>query len=126
MGVGTKKGFSGDSKALHVNGMAHSIASAAVPNTKLLSSALKEEVVIGILKVGLDQIVVDILSGKLCLDLITSHRLELEHHHRARCILAKGLINPQLNLFPHLHLAINEVALNQLVRYALSCHIRAP
>src|SRR5262245_52208214 len=53
MAIRAHRGLAGDDKACHVEGMAHTVARTAVPQAKFLAGAAHKEVIIGMLKIGL-------------------------------------------------------------------------
>jgi len=59
--------------------------------------------VIGVFKIILDNIVVNILAGDLRMRLINAHSLQLEHHHCPRRILHQRLVDFEPNLLTHNH-----------------------
>ena len=60
---------------------------------KLQGGAGQEVVVIGVLVIGLQQVVVDILGGQLHLDPRQSEGHELQHRHRAGGVLQQGMVD---------------------------------
>jgi hypothetical protein len=65
MAVGADQRLAGFPEALHVDGVAHAVAGAAVPDTEALARAAQELVVVCVLVVLLQQIVIDVLRREL-------------------------------------------------------------
>jgi len=94
---------------------------------------LQVAVVIGIAKVALEHIVVDIADREICAYPRNAHGLELQVGHRARGILRQGLIDVQSDLLAWDHLLSDEVIsdnlLGQIVGHSISrfcCAFRSP
>ena len=109
-----------DPEALHVHRVAHAVARLAVPEAEALARAVQEEVVVGVAVVGLQQVVVDVLGRELGADVIQTHRLELEHDHRAGRVLRERLVDPDPDLLTGDRLALDQVAGDQLLRDVLA------
>ena len=103
-------------EALHVDRMADAVARTAVPQPEAPAGAAQEQMVVGILVVGLQEVVVDVLRRQLGLDPLDPHRLQFQHHQRAQHILQKGLIDLQCDFSTGPHVAVEKVGLDQLLR----------
>jgi hypothetical protein len=106
-----------------MDGMADTVSGAAVPDPKLLTGAAQKEVIIGILKIGLQQVVIDILGRKLRPDTRQLHGLELQHHQRSCGILRERLVDREADLRAHFHPALDEMAGDQFLRKVLAHHL---
>ena len=109
-----------DAEALHVHRVAHAVAGLAVPEPEALARAVQEEVVVRVAVVGLEQVVVDVLGRELGADVVETHRLELEHHHRPGRVLGERLVDAEADLGAGDHLALDQVTGDQLLRDVLS------
>ncbi len=70
--------------------------------------------VLGVLLVGLQQVVVDVLHAHLGAGAIEPERLQLLHHQRARRVLGQRLVDVESDFFARRHLAGFQVGLDQL------------
>ena len=61
--------------------------------------------ILGVLLVGLQQVVVDVLHADLGARPIQSERFQLLHHQRARRVLGQRLVDANRDLLPRRHLA---------------------
>src|SRR5262245_30318374 len=95
--------------------MADSIAGAPKPDHEPLTCGQKEEMIIGIFMVFLNEIVVNILAGQFRSRAVQSHRLQFEHHESPGRILCECLIDANADLLPRRHLAGEEVGLYKLL-----------
>jgi hypothetical protein len=109
-----------------VHRVADAVAGLGVPDAEAAAGAAQEQVVVGVAVVRLQQVVVDVLCRQLGLDSVELHRLELEHHHGARRVLGQRVVDPDRDLFARSHLAIDEVAADQLVRDVLAHVLPVP
>jgi hypothetical protein len=73
-------------------------------------------VIFGVLFVGLQQVVVDVLDAHLGAGAVESERFEFLHHQRAGCVLGQGLIDMDGDLFAGGHLTGLQVRVDQLLR----------
>src|SRR5258708_27862940 len=83
--------------------MADSIAGPAIPDPEPLTCTQKEEMIIGILMVFLNEIVVNILAGQFRSRAVQSHRFQFEHHESPGRILGECLIAANPDLTPPRH-----------------------
>ena len=106
--------------------MRDAIAGLGEPEPEALAGRAQEVVVLGVLAVGLEQVVVDVLHRNLGARPVQAHRLELQHHHRAGGVLGEGLVDVQPDLLARGPLAGHQVGLDQLLRNVLClsvvCH----
>ncbi len=77
-----------------MNLVGNSIPGSRKKEPVLCSNALKVSVVIGIAKIGLDKIVINITYRELCPDLFYPHCLQLKIGHCPGGVLGQSLINP--------------------------------
>lgn len=70
--------------------------------------------VLGVLLVGLQQIVVDVLRAQLGLDAIEVERLEFLHHQGSGGVLGERLVDPDRDLLARFHPAVEEVCTDDL------------
>ena len=82
-----------DSEALHVGGVRDAVAGLGVPQPEPLTGRAQELVVFGVLAVGLQQVVVDVLHRHLGTRPVQAERLQLEHDHGAGGVLGQGLVD---------------------------------
>ena len=75
--------------------------------------------ILGVLSIGLKQIVIHVLHRDLGLNPGQAHSLELQHHQRAGGILGKRLIYAQRHGLSGHGSPTNQVGLNQLLREIL-------
>ena len=61
--------------------------------------------ILGVLLVGLQQVVVDVLHAHLGAGPIEPERLQFLHHQRARRVLGQRLVDAYRDLLPRRHLA---------------------
>src|SRR5690606_30943792 len=99
--------------------MAYPIPRTAIPDTELLARGPQKQMVVRIAEVGLEEVVIHVLRGKLGPHARHVHGLELQHHHSARGVLGEGLVDAQRDLRARPHLAINQMAFNELLRHVL-------
>jgi hypothetical protein len=107
--------FAWYAEALHVHRMAHAVSGTAVPDAKLFAGAAQKQMIVGILEIGLEQVVIDVLRGELGLDSGKVHRFELKHHHGSGGILGKSLVNFKAGLLSGFHAALDQMAADQLL-----------
>jgi hypothetical protein len=101
-----------------VHGMADALTRAAEHEPEAPRRAAEEDVVVGVLVIGLDDVVVDVLGRQLGTDALEPHRLEREHHQRAGSVLGQRLIDSNGNLVVGFEAAGDAVARDELVREA--------
>ena len=101
--------------------MTHSIARAAEPDAESLTGALQEKVVVGILVIGLNQVMVHILHRDLCPRPLQAHGFQFQHHQCPGCILGQSLVNTDTDHLPGNHLAFQEMGFDQFLRN-IECH----
>jgi hypothetical protein len=80
MAVGAKHCLPGLAEPLLMYRMADAVAGSAIPDPEPLTCAQKEEMIIGILMIFLNEVVVNILAGQFRSRAVQSHRLQFEHH----------------------------------------------
>ncbi len=80
MAIRTEQGFAGNSKMLHMNRVAYTVARPAEPETIFPAGTPEKEVVIRIFKIHLQEIMINILRRKICPDAWNVHRLKLKHY----------------------------------------------
>ncbi len=68
--------------------------------------------VVGILIVGLQQVMIYILAGQFGLSLIQLHSLQFQHYHGTRSILRKRLVNFDPDFFTRYHFPAYQVTFN--------------
>jgi hypothetical protein len=61
--VGSQQHLPRNPKPFHVNRVTHTITRTTEPYAELLTGAAEEEMVIGVLEVGLQQVVIHVLNG---------------------------------------------------------------
>jgi hypothetical protein len=93
--VCAKQDFAGFSKALHVHRVADPVPRAAIPQAEALAGRLQEKVIVGILEIGLDQVVVHVLDRDVRLDALETQGFQFQHHQRAGGVLGQGLVDAQ-------------------------------
>ena len=76
---------------------------------------LKEAVVIGILKPGLQHVVIHVADRKLGAHPRDAHRLKLQIGHRSGGVLGERLVHPESDLGPRLHFAFHKMFFDDFV-----------
>ena len=79
--------------------MRYTVARLGEPHPESLRGGSQELVVFGVLLIGLQQVVVDVLHADLGLDLVEFQRLQLLHHQRSGGVLGEGLVDAEGNFF---------------------------
>ena len=123
--VGTEQRRAGLAEPLHVNGVAHSVARPAVPDTETLTGTLQKDVIVRVSVIRLDQIVVHVLNRKLRLDPVKVESFQREHDERARCVLGQRLVDLEADPCPGPQFSVREVRGNELLREVQS-QFRSP
>ncbi|MNZ68343.1 hypothetical protein D3C78_866080 [compost metagenome] len=113
--VGAEQGAARLAEVLHVHRVAHPVARPAEPDAETPAGALQEQVVVGVLEVGLQQVVVDVLHRDLGPGALEAHRLEFEHHHGAGGVLGEGLVDFQGDRFTLAHRSFEQVRGDQFL-----------
>jgi hypothetical protein len=103
--IGSEKCFAGLAEALLVDGMADAVARLRVPHPEAPARAAQEEVIIGVLRVALNEQVVDVPDGELGSDLTQTHRFELKGDQRPSGVVGKDLVDVDRHLLTRRHLA---------------------
>ncbi len=85
------------------------------------AGGLQVLVVVGVLVVGLQQVVVDVLRRQLDLHPVESEGLELEHGHGAGGILQQGMVDGDADLLAGDQLPVDQVFVENLVCQVF-CH----
>ena len=116
MAVGAEHCLSWPAESFLMYRMADAIAGPAIPDPETLTCTQKEEMIIGILMVFLNEIVVDILAGQFRSRAVQAHRLQFEHHESPGRILCECLIDANPDLPPRRHRAREEVRLDEFLR----------
>ena len=99
--------------------MADAVAGLREEQASLFGDALDKSVVVGVLKAGLEGVVVYVSHRQLGAYTLNAHCFKFKIRHGARCVLSKGLINSQTYLGAGDHFAADKMALYQLLTY---CH----
>ena len=76
--------------------------------------------VVGVFEIGLQQVVIHVLGRKLGLDPAKPHSFELQHHHGSSGVLSESLVNFKTDFLTRLHSALNQMTLDQFLRYIFS------
>jgi hypothetical protein len=63
VGIGAHQEAAGQAQALHMDRVGYAVARPREMDAEAPGRALQEQVVVGVLEIGLDQVVVDILAG---------------------------------------------------------------
>src|SRR5215210_6184575 len=111
MAIGAKQCFARLAKMLHMHGVADAIARAAEPDAETLTGTLQEEMIIGVLVIGLDQVVIDVLDRNLCPGPRQAHCFQFQHYQSSRGILGETLVNADANHFSGSHGSLKEMSL---------------
>jgi hypothetical protein len=72
--------------------------------------------IIGILVIGPEQIVIDILPRYFGFDILNFHCFRCQHHQRSSCILRQGLVDRECGTLARLDLASFEMVGDQFLR----------
>jgi hypothetical protein len=75
---------------------------------KRMQAERRNRVVGHVALVGLQQVVVDILYGRLGAHPVQAEYVQLQHHHRADGVLGQRLIDPEADLLPGNGFALHE------------------
>ncbi len=81
--------------------------------------------VVGVLVVGLQQVVIDVLGAQLRLHRIEAQGLEFEHCHRPGGVLQQGMVDANGDLLAGHQLAGHEVVFQYFVRQVHGHTIRS-
>ena len=115
MAVGAKQGLSGYAELFHVDLVGYAVARRAEMDSVPGTGGLKVQVVVGVPKVGLQEVVVHVLGRKLHVDPVDSKAFECLHGYGPRGILKQGLVYLEGDF-----LSWNEFPLNQVVQQDLA------
>ncbi len=91
--VGAQDGLAGDAKALHMDLVRHAVAGVAVVNAVSSAGRLQKLVIIGVLVVGLEEVMIDILHSQFYLDPIQPEGFKFQHGHGAGGILEQRVVD---------------------------------
>ena len=114
--VGTDEGLARYAEAFQMYLMADAVAGAGEPDAVLGGNGLDIAVVVGVLKAGLQGVVVDIGNRTLRLDPVDPHGLEFQIGHGAGGVLRQRLVDPQSHLCSRFHGAADQMGGNELFR----------
>jgi hypothetical protein len=108
--------------------MADAVSRPTVPQSELAAGAAQKKMVVGIFKVRLQKVVIDILGREFGLDSRDLHRFEFEHDHRSGGVLGEGLIDFETDLVTGVHTSFNQVAFDKFVcdRVTHGVHLLIP
>ena len=118
MGIGAEHHPTGHAEALQVDLVRDAVARLGEMDAELLRRGHEEDVVVGVLVVGLEQVVVDVLGRQLHLDPVNPEGHELQHRHGAGCVLEQGVIDPDGDL-----LAGDQFPFHQMCFENLRCKV---
>ena len=113
--VGADEGLAGFAEALQMHLMADAVAGAGEVDAVLFTHRLDIAVVVGVLKAGLQGVVVDIGHAALGAHAGDTHRLEFEIGHSTGGILRQRLIDLQRDLGAGNHLAADQMVTDNLL-----------
>ncbi len=125
MTVGAEQSFSGFAETFLMDRMADTVAGTAEPDSETPAGGLKEEMIVRILVVFLNEVVIDVLGGEFGFDPVDAHRLQFKHDHGAGGILRQGLVDVDADLRARRHRAGYEMRLNEFP-CDIEIHGRAP
>ena len=94
VGVGAEHDFPRHAETLKMHLVGDTVARFGEMDAEPLCSGHQEDMIVGVLVVGLEQVVVDVLGSQLDFDPVDPHGHEFQHRHGAGCILEKGMIDP--------------------------------
>ena len=80
----------------------------AVPDAEAAASGEQEKMIVGILIIGLQQIMIDVLHRQLGLDPFHPHGFQLQHHQGSRGVLGQGLIDAERDFGARLQTGFRE------------------
>jgi hypothetical protein len=103
MTVRASQRLAGYAEALHVGGVGDAVAGLGKPYPEPLAGRAEEFVVGGVLVVGLQQVVVDVLHRYFGARPVEAKGLQLEHHHRSGGVLGERLVDVQGDLVTGRH-----------------------
>ena len=109
MAVGAYERLAGLSEALKVYLVADTVSGTREPDAVLLCDASDKAVIVGILKAGLERVMIDVSDRALRLYAVNAHSLKLEICHSAGCVLRKSLVYAQTYLGSLDHFSVNDM-----------------
>ena len=115
MAVGADEGLARHAEAFQMHLVADTVAGAGEPDPMLFCHGLDITVVVGVLKAGLEGVVVDIGHGQLRFHPVQAHGLKLQIGHCSGGVLGEGLVYSQGRLLSRLHTAGHQVFLYNLL-----------
>ena len=95
--------------------VADAVARAGEIDAVLLCNGLDIAVVVGVLKAGLQRVVVDVSHAALGFDARHAHGFKFEVRHRAGGVLRQRLVNAQAHICAGRHFAAQHVRLDDLL-----------
>jgi hypothetical protein len=110
--VGTKQEGAGFTKSFEVNLVADPVTGTREIETVFGGKGLEKEMVVGILKTGLEGIVIDVTDREFGPDPGNVQGLKLEVSQGPGSVLSQGLIDPESNLLTRDHLSGDEMLAN--------------
>ena len=108
-------GQPGTAEALHMNLVGDAVARPRKVDAVAGTGGLQVLVVVGVLVVGLQQVVVDVLGGETDLDPRQAQRFELQHRHGAGGVLQQGMVDLDGDLLAGDQLPLDEVRLENFL-----------
>ena len=110
-----KRVMPGHGEPFQVDLVADAVAGAGKVYAVLGGHGLQVTVVVGVLKAGLEHVMVHVGHGKLGLDLGNAHGLELEVGHGAGGVLGEGLVDPDAHFLPGHGFAGNQMGVDDFL-----------
>ena len=126
MAVGADEGLAGDAEALQVDLVADAVAGAGEVQAVLLCHGLDVPVVVGVLKAGLQGVVVDVGHAALRPHPGDAHGLKLQVGHGARGVLGQRLVDAQGYLAAGGHVPADQMRSDDFLSNGQAAHFVFP
>src|SRR5208337_2833091 len=120
MAIGADQGLSRDSEPFHVNLVGNAVPWRAEMDSIPGRSALKVDVIVGILAVCLDDVVIHVLDGKISLYRTHPQGLEFQHGHGPCGVLKEYLVDSDADFLTRNQSSFNQVSFEYLLGQILS------
>jgi hypothetical protein len=113
--VGTQKGLPGDAEPLHVHLVRNAVARGTEVQPVAGAGRLEVAVIVGVLIVGLKDVVVHVLDGQLRAHPMDPQGLQLQHGHGPGRILEQDVIDADGDLPPRSQASLHQVGFQDLM-----------
>ncbi len=123
--VGAEHRQAGAAEALHMHLMRDAVSRTAEVDAVAGAGGLQVAMIVGVLVVGLQQVVVDVLGGQVDLHPLKPQGLELEHGHGPRRVLQQGVVDADGDLLAGDEAPLDQMSLQNLAG-EIFCHFAPP